>query len=419
LFIKGISIHGHYIEAIRDAASLPELYGYLRKKFNWSRDTFRTISWKWFKSAAKTYTQSHNHLMKLVYDQLPTCHVKHKKSGQSWIPDNCRFCDLETETFEHLLKCDHPDGHSFRRSFPRAVRKYCESKGVPHNFQSTLVIAIEDWIRDKQPLHNVRQRPTVQLIASLQHNIGWSNFFKGFVSANWRQYLEYEITHASTSAETSNIDVDHFFVGLIKLFWTQQSQFWMTYQRNLHHPPSPSSDPVQLQELKLEVEHLHSLKNQVPYDLRHTYFPSNIRQFLLSSTTSQLQTYINTYKPAILASIDNVKKQLDKTKTLHQFPGFFTQRTKTSRQRPSHRPGEPVTNIRPINTFIPTTLHQSASSQPLCTKVLTLQMETESKHDRPLQGILPNLSYYTPFALAHLTSSSLECSLHVTFLSRS
>jgi hypothetical protein len=135
----------------------------------------------------------------------------------------------------------------------------------------------------------------------------------------------------------------------------------MTYQRNLHHPSSPSSDPVQLQELKLEVEHLHSLKNQVPYDLRDTYFPANIRQFLLSSTTSQLQTYIHTYKPAILASIDNAKKQLDKTKTLHQFPDFTTQRTKTLRQRSSHRPEEPIPNILPTNTFIQTTLHHRAS----------------------------------------------------------
>jgi hypothetical protein len=30
--IKGATIHGHYTEAIRDASSLPELYGYLRKK---------------------------------------------------------------------------------------------------------------------------------------------------------------------------------------------------------------------------------------------------------------------------------------------------------------------------------------------------------------------------------------------------
>jgi hypothetical protein len=320
LLIKGISVHGHYLEAIRDAASLPELYGHLRKKFkNWTRDTLTTISWRWFKSAAKTYHHTDNHLMKLVYDHLPTRHVKNKKSGQSWIPDTCQFCDLEPETFEHLLNCNHPEGQTFRRLFPQAVRQYCSTRGAPHNFQSTLVIATEDWIRDKSPLQNVRNRPIVQSIAKAQSKIGWSNFFKGFLSDSWKQYLEHEIAHAEAlTSKSTTIDPDTFFTGLIKVFWTQQSQFWMTYQKNLHQPPSPNFDPIRLQELKLEVTNLYNLKTQVPYKLRDTYFPSKLSLFLQSSSIAQLQIYINTYKPSILASIKTEKLRQRKTKPLHQ-----------------------------------------------------------------------------------------------------
>jgi hypothetical protein len=104
LSIKGKTIHGHYTEAIRDAASLPELYGYLRHKHKWPKETLQTVAWPWFSNAAKTYHHTDNHLMKLVYDQLPARHAKCKKTGQSWIPDTCRICGVEPETFEHLLK---------------------------------------------------------------------------------------------------------------------------------------------------------------------------------------------------------------------------------------------------------------------------------------------------------------------------
>lgn len=329
LLIKNTSVHGHYVEAIRDAASLPDLYGYLRKKFNWTRDTCNSISWPWFKSAAKTYHHTDNHLMKLVYDHLPTRQVKNKKSGQSWIPDTCKFCEIEPETFDHLLKCNHPDGQNFRRTFPQAVRQYCTNNGAPHDFQSTLVIAVEDWIRDKPPLQTLRHRPPVQEIAKAQTAIGWSCFFKGFLSQRWKQYFAQEIAYSETSpSPTTAADPEKFFAGLIKVFWTHQSQFWMNYQQTIHQPNPPDSDPLRLQELKLEVEHLYTLKNQVPSKLRDTLFPSNLSTFLRSSSIPQLQTYINTYKPSILTSIRTEKLRQQKYKPLHQYPGFTVLRAK-------------------------------------------------------------------------------------------
>ncbi len=116
------SVHAHYTEAIRDAASLPDLYGYLRGKYKWTKETLQTISWSWFKAAASIYHHTGNHIMKLVYNQLPTRYVKNKKSGQPWIPDSCQFCGHEPETFEHLLRCNHVAANEFRKALPRAVR---------------------------------------------------------------------------------------------------------------------------------------------------------------------------------------------------------------------------------------------------------------------------------------------------------
>ena len=121
LTIKGSSVNSHYTTSFREAASIPELHGYLRRKYQWSKETLRTINWKWFKAASSTYHHTDNHLMKLVYDHLPTRHVKCKKTGQSWLPDTCRYCEIEPETFDHLLKCNHAAGLEFRKALPRSV----------------------------------------------------------------------------------------------------------------------------------------------------------------------------------------------------------------------------------------------------------------------------------------------------------
>lgn len=117
-------------------------------------------------------------------------------------------------------------------------------------------------------------------------------------------------------------DCNGFFVGLIKLVWSQQSNFWTTYQKALHSPCNPSVDPILLQELRLEIQQLHSLKGQVPFHLRDRYFPHNMKEFLVASTANQLQNYVTNYKPAILKSISQAKQENSKLKKIHQFPGF-------------------------------------------------------------------------------------------------
>jgi hypothetical protein len=278
-------VNSHYITSIREAASVPELHGYLRRKYQWSKETLRTINWKWFKAAVSTYHHTDNHLMKLVYGHLPTRHVKGKKTGQSWIPDTCRYCEIEPETFDHLLKCNHTAGLEFRKALPRSVRTYCQQRKVPHNFQVTLITALEDWIRDKSPLQKVTNRPNVRTLAAAQSRIGWSRFLKGFLAEQWHEYLRHELDASPDHAQNAtDLNSDSFFAGLIKTMWTQQSHFWISHQQALHNPPIPTQDPDALQELRLEIQHLHGLKGQVLAQHRDTYFHDNLTRNQLIQT---------------------------------------------------------------------------------------------------------------------------------------
>jgi hypothetical protein len=107
LRIRAKPIYAQYTKHIREAASLPELYGYFRRRYKWTKEILDDIQWPWFKAAVRTYSHNDNHLMKLIYDQLPTRVMRNKTGGQPWLPCTCPHCSIHPETFDHLLQCDH------------------------------------------------------------------------------------------------------------------------------------------------------------------------------------------------------------------------------------------------------------------------------------------------------------------------
>jgi hypothetical protein len=97
ILIGQTSHHGHYTTSVGCAASLPLLFQYFEKTHQWA------TAWDTFQLAANNYTSTDNHLLKLVYDKLPTQMHKSRSDGQ--LPSKCHNWD-HPETFDHLMKCD-------------------------------------------------------------------------------------------------------------------------------------------------------------------------------------------------------------------------------------------------------------------------------------------------------------------------
>jgi hypothetical protein len=325
LQVRDKTVHGHYTENIREAASLYDLYGYLRHKYKWTRQVIHNIKWEWFRLAANNYSQTDNHLTKLVYDQLPTQAHKSKQGGQKWLSPNCRLCHQEPETFDHLLHCDHILGQQFRKALPLKVLTYCKLKKTPHNFHATIVIALENWVRDQAPLESIPTSAAVHKLIHAQKQIGWTRFLRGFLSEQWQDYLEYELNHNHEAPAPNHFDYDLFFSGLVKVMWEQQSKFWMDFQHHLRQHRDEPQPQGKIDEYKLEIRHLYSLRGQVLPQHRDDYFPQRLSEFLEHSTSSQLQAYITNYKPAIRRSIKEAHKRSINSKRIYQFPGFQRQ----------------------------------------------------------------------------------------------
>jgi hypothetical protein len=125
----GTTTHcAHFTKVIRQAVALPTLFKYLSTKYSWSSTTSADVDWDTFQAAANNYKASDNHLLKLVYNQLPTC--KHKSKSESWVPSKCRYYP-HPETFNHLMQCAHPISVQFRQTLPNAVQRHCNVYHAP------------------------------------------------------------------------------------------------------------------------------------------------------------------------------------------------------------------------------------------------------------------------------------------------
>ena len=345
------TIHEHYHSAYREAVNVTALHQYLSSKHGWSPLTLSDINWQWFQKATSLYRHaSANHLTKLIYDQLPTPARLQKQGGKRWISATCPHCQSESlETFDHMLRCDHPAAIQFRMLLPKAVSNHCTSYRAPSAVQYTLLTAIDFALGatySHQPETSSSSSASTPL--NSQNSIGWSPFLRGFLSHKWRRYLT---DHMRLRPKPSlRCSPDQFLYKLILIFWTAQTDFWKSYQ-DLRHTSSPTAttpSPKHL-ETRQDVQYLLSLKKQVCPEHQAAYFPSDPLHFLASGTTTQFRTYIFNYSDAIKQSIIEAnRRSVASTRPLWTFGGF-TRAPPPPTQPPdtTTQPSQPLRRISP------------------------------------------------------------------------
>jgi len=241
--IKDRTICSSYLQEYREAASIPQLKGYLRDKLGWTANTHMHIQWDWFQAAIARYKHrsSHNHLVKLIHRQLATPAQLHKTGGQTWRDPTCLHCARqEPETFDHMLRCDLPEAIDFRRNLLARITKHLEYR-TPDRFMKTMLAGIEAWLWHGEPLHDPDHPPELRDALQAQSEIGWSGSLRGYLSSTWATYLRFETL--LQNPQSTDLDFDNFFVGLIFEVWASQTDFWSSYQHRRHSLPGcPSHD---------------------------------------------------------------------------------------------------------------------------------------------------------------------------------
>ena len=334
-----ITHQGHFIREIRKAVSLPPLYAHLRKHHAWPPKTETEVDWTFFQEAADNYPATDNHLLKLVYDQLPT--RKHKSRSAQWVHSTCKHCS-ELETFDHLMQCDHSLSAQFRTTLPNAVLHYCNTQNAPRKFTDLLLHAIRDFLHDRPPLQTTELPNFLHALIASQSRISWHLFMRGMFSTHWRKYL-IDCIHRRPPGPASAMRMEPtgFLSGLAKTLWTQMGDFWKAHCAEIHKTKESGPSPEKELEFKNRIRYLYTKKHECLAAHRDTYFHHNLTDYLKHASYTQLRNYIDNYEPAIYASIKRAKKVDLTSSVLQPHTGF----TRTRPNRPSIPRDPPTSHV--------------------------------------------------------------------------
>lgn len=131
----------------------------------------------------------HRHFIysKIIHGQLNTMTINKRWNLGS---DLCPICHKEPETWHHMLNCRQDDPTRVREEFIKEFRKLLNK----HKTYPPLRDYFIDCIRypsfdpPEQPLvGNPRYANLIQDAYSSQTWIGWTNFYRGYISVYWKK----------------------------------------------------------------------------------------------------------------------------------------------------------------------------------------------------------------------------------------
>jgi len=254
------------------------------------------------------------------------------------------------------MQCTHTLSEEFRTSLPEAISRYGEKWHAPKSFVELFNQSIVTWLNGDDPTGS---HP---LIGPAQQKIGWSLLLRGFLTLEWRYFLEATSWNppddmTSSSEESSSpllsissdddvstpellsafdwylpdepagtnppsLNIDRFLSGLIKTVWRQLSEFWERHLKATHGEGTIRSSPATADELRIRIRVLHQSRNEVLHQHRDRYFHQDLSSYLKTATQHQMQSYLDNYESLIFKSIRRAQHRQSQIPSLLTFPGF-------------------------------------------------------------------------------------------------
>ncbi len=293
LVVNGTTITGKYRSTLRVLASETQYFEYLTKRHHWDSHIVDTIDWEAFCMAARTYSSTEVHLLKLVHDKLPMRRLVSRH--QPWTNDRCHYCSAH-DTMDHLQTgiCN-PVSPKFRRTLLKSIRHYLSGRNCPLEFTHRFLDTVTTWL--DPPHHSLHpQHPE-------QNTIGLRLITRGFLSQQWRQDLSDSMLRNSQSAQVpTSHELTSTLAGLIKTMWSGLGQAWLDHLNTIHATDKTPQSPVTLASLRDRIRLIYALKpNTLP--IHAHFFHPDLEDFLAKGTIQSFTSYITHYLPAILHSV--------------------------------------------------------------------------------------------------------------------
>lgn len=249
---------------IRIAAHSTPLQVYCRDKYGWSLNTQRIIHWKALASARSKQTHTAQiRTSKILHGWMPVMHMHGHATGCT----HCPGCDQEDETFEHMLRCQHPTMTAIRGTFDATLQALGRRINIPSLFLRSFGQYMTAALRGQQVVTS--STTFARKMYHTQNQIGSNMFIRGYLSTSWMEALQ-------------RLRIPHpirMMTKLIRFLWDDViNPLWVTRNNILHKQENSISGLTHTQ-----------LGDRMLWYLQHKDELSQHDQFLARFTTLEVE----------------------------------------------------------------------------------------------------------------------------------
>ena len=167
-----------------------------------------------------------NTISKIIHDQINT--FKMCKRWKTSPTSLCPLCEVETEDAGHVLYCPHPAIQQVKRQQISLIEGTLRRGGTQPDLM-TFILDIAASMMTNYPIKfpNVTVDPIIQRLYHIfksQGNIGWVNFFRGFITIKMEQLQEDYLRQSGN--ETPKLSAHRWGKSLAKVLLNYFKSIW-------------------------------------------------------------------------------------------------------------------------------------------------------------------------------------------------
>jgi len=175
--------------SLRDAASLPQYWTYLKKRLHWTQPDINLVQWDTFSSALNSFlSQDQCRIILFIHNKLPLRTSKfHPHPGSKLCPS----CQCDHEDKRHFLECDHQD----RRRLFETMRLQLAAISAKYQLHPSVLTTF--WlgmlsIRNATPYPDIAQNlpPELWITMTQQSRLGWDQLYYGRFAKSWATAID-------------------------------------------------------------------------------------------------------------------------------------------------------------------------------------------------------------------------------------
>jgi hypothetical protein len=289
------------------------LFAYLKQKFSWDDTVIAEIDWNMYQNIIKKYKDQWTTLAKHLHAISPTGHLAHQNNH--YLPHECPACSEPNETNLHLLLCRASSRVQWRRDTVHKVINY-ESDSIDPHLIDILRDGITRFHKQLEQLSEQRYPSRYAILIRQQNKIGWEQLYRGKWSIEWVKLQDRYVTGGKIGISGSE-----WIIGLGRLMIQQWLHLWKLRNEERHGVDNLRHSQLREQTLHAELRELYHFRHQVCPNDRQIFHMSAEEHLRLHPTLNALEEWISTYKPAIMASVEQATRLgVAYNHTINQYP---------------------------------------------------------------------------------------------------